>query len=76
LRWDGSELTFTATKWELPEASLVTMPADASASVRSLGGDHLFDIVNIRTRMETRQRMHVRQSMYDRQARVIGKHNE
>jgi hypothetical protein len=42
---------------------------------RSLGGDRLFDIVDIRTRMETSQRMHVRQSMYDRQARVIGKHN-
>jgi hypothetical protein len=52
LRWDDSNLTFIATKWELLEASLVTVPADTSASVRSLGGDRLFDIVDIRTRMK------------------------
>lgn len=30
-------LTFTASRWELLEASLVSVPADASASIRSLG---------------------------------------
>jgi hypothetical protein len=34
--WDD-DLTFTATRWELLEASLVSCPADATAMVRSLG---------------------------------------
>lgn len=37
VRWDD-DLTFTATSWELLEASLVTVPADSSASVRSAHG--------------------------------------
>jgi len=39
LHWDDTGLTFTATKWELIECSLVAVPADASASVRSLQAD-------------------------------------
>jgi HK97 family phage prohead protease len=35
MRWDD-DLTFTAVKWELLEASLVSVPADADAAVRSL----------------------------------------
>jgi Caudovirus prohead serine protease len=37
MRWDDEGLTFTATRWQLLEASLVAVPADASASIRSLG---------------------------------------
>jgi hypothetical protein len=71
-RWDDSDhLTYTATRWELLEASLVLVPADASASIRSLGGDDRSDLTDIRGRMLSRQRMHIRQAMYDRQARVI-----
>jgi hypothetical protein len=36
LRWDD-DLTFTATRWQLFEASLVGVPADGTAMVRSLG---------------------------------------
>jgi phage head maturation protease len=36
-QWD-SDLVFTAVKWSLLEASLVGVPADSAASVRSLGG--------------------------------------
>lgn len=36
MRWD-EDLTFTATRWQLFEASLVGVPADGTAMVRSLG---------------------------------------
>ena len=58
-RWDN-DLTFTATRWELLEASLVCVPADGSAMVRSLGGDDNTDIETIRARMLSRQRMYER----------------
>ena len=59
------DLTFTATRWELLEASLVTVPADSSAVIRS----NLFaiDVEMPATpaqaalfRMLTRERMHAR----------------
>jgi phage head maturation protease len=54
-RWDD-DLTFIATKWQLFEASLVGVPADAAAAVRSMsrGGDVVADI---RARMQARARM-------------------
>jgi hypothetical protein len=36
VRWDD-DLTFTATRWQLFEASLVGVPADGTAMIRSLG---------------------------------------
>jgi phage head maturation protease len=57
--WDDN-LTFTATRWQLLECSLVSVPADGSAMVRSLGGDGS-DIADIRARMLMRQRMLDRQ---------------
>jgi phage head maturation protease len=72
--WDDTDLTFTATRWELLEASLVLVPADGSASIRSLGGSA--DFVATRARMLSRQRMAMRQRMHDAQGRVIGNRNE
>lgn len=36
VRWDD-DLTFTATRWQLFEASLVGVPADGASMIRSLG---------------------------------------
>jgi hypothetical protein len=69
VRWDD-ELTFTATRWELLEASLVCVPADASASIRSLGGGDKH--ADVRARMLARQTISARQAMYEAQARVFG----
>jgi phage head maturation protease len=57
IRWDD-ELTFTATRWQLFEASLVGVPADGEALVRGmpLGTGH-FDLESVRARMRIRQRM-------------------
>jgi phage head maturation protease len=38
VRWDDDDLTFTATDWQLLEASLVTVPADTAAAIRSYAG--------------------------------------
>lgn len=53
--WDD-DLTFTATRWQLFEASLVGVPADGTAMVRAMwcGSE---EIENIRARMAARQRM-------------------
>jgi HK97 family phage prohead protease len=55
-RWDD-DLTFTATRWQLFEASLVGVPADASAQVRSLSRVDQIELSNIRARMACRARM-------------------
>jgi phage head maturation protease len=47
-------LTFTATRWELLECSLVSVPADATASIRSRNDS----LAHIRQRMIPRQAMH------------------
>jgi HK97 family phage prohead protease len=62
-RFDDTSLTYTATLWELYEASLCAVPADSAASVRSLGGRG-DDIAAIRARMWSRQRMHERQAAW------------
>jgi phage head maturation protease len=55
IRWDD-DLTFTATRWQLFEASLVGVPADASAAIRSLSSG-VNVVENIRTKMRMRQLM-------------------
>jgi phage head maturation protease len=55
------DLTFTATRWSLLECSLVAIPADSMASVRSLSAAPDF-IRDARARMMTRQRMVERMS--------------
>ncbi|UVO34682.1 HK97 family phage prohead protease [Bradyrhizobium arachidis] len=51
------DLTFTATRWELLEASLVTVPADASAMIRSLDAASPSPVTGPLARMKSRQRM-------------------
>jgi hypothetical protein len=67
MRWDDN-LTFTATKWDLHECSLVCVPADPLSGIRSVGSaiDRAIlmigggDVETTRIRMLTRQRMHER----------------
>lgn len=55
----SDDLTFTATRWQLYEGSLVGVPADAASAIRKAGGntDHVEDA---RARMKARQNMHER----------------
>jgi phage head maturation protease len=71
--WDD-DLTFTAVRWQLLEASLVGIPADGSASIRSRSfGGSRDTISDIRTRMHVRQRMAQRHRMHDAaQAVMLG----
>jgi Caudovirus prohead serine protease len=55
-------LTFTATRFSLLECSLVSVPADSMASVRSLSDTAPDFIRAARSRMETRARMCARMS--------------
>jgi phage head maturation protease len=67
IRWDDDSLIYTAVDWELYEASIVSVPADSAAVIRSLGSgadralpaftdrDHL--IRDIRARMKARQKI-------------------
>jgi phage head maturation protease len=52
-------LTFTARRWELLEASLVSVPADAAAQVRSFDAAPKH-VGEARARMQARQRMYER----------------
>ncbi len=61
IRWDD-KLTFTATRWQLFEASLVGVPADAASSIRSLGGRYL--IGDIRARMRALHAIVMRMCSY------------
>jgi phage head maturation protease len=73
VRWDDDELTFTATDWQLLEASLVTVPADATAAIRSYAGrDGALPCLNrriIRAMIsETKALMWLRQASFDGKA--------
>jgi hypothetical protein len=77
IRWDD-DLTFEATKWDLHECSLVSVPADPLSGIRSMGsgvdrpllifggagGHH-----DVRTRMLARERMMIRARMVERAGR-------
>ncbi len=65
MRWDENDLTFTASKWELLEISLCSVPADAAAGVRAYG-DRAYPpppkfITDAHARMAARQRMYERE---------------
>ena len=66
----GDNLTFTATRWTLAECSLVGVPADALAMIRSLDGhsDDATAVEDARVRMMCRERMNMRQRMLEAQA--------
>lgn len=82
-RWDD-ELTFTATRWALFECSLVSVPADSAAMIRSLGGQNDDEEVrNVLARARARQaiidreqvrnvfaRMKARQAIIERQSKA------
>jgi hypothetical protein len=64
IRWDEDGLTFTATRWSLHEASLVTVPANQHSGIRSTGSGydrafvpHLDRLADVHARMWARQRM-------------------
>jgi hypothetical protein len=58
---NAASFTYIATHWELLEASLVSVGADAGAGIRSGNvSDHLFDL---RARMQARQNMVERMSL-------------
>jgi len=56
IAWDEESLNFLATRWQLLEASLVGVPADGEASIRSLSVG-FNNLENIRARMACRHRM-------------------
>jgi phage head maturation protease len=73
IRWDDdNKLTFTASRWQLLESSLVGIPADQLSAVRSFGGAVTGNATDVRERMLARQRMHERSSAHhDRRAASI-----
>jgi hypothetical protein len=75
VRWDDDGLTFTATRWNLHECSLVSVPADQHSGVRSFGSglDRAFNIGDTNDaliRMQVRQRMQERQNAHDHRRTV------
>jgi hypothetical protein len=70
MRWDDGENTLTAIRWQLLEASLVGVPADAASAVRSFGGGATGYLVDIRARMLSRKRMATRARMVAAQAAI------
>jgi phage head maturation protease len=71
-RWD-SDLVFTAIRWALLECSVVSVPADAMAGVRSFDAGGHDEIATIRSRMMTRERMSRLQRMHDKQQIALGR---
>jgi phage head maturation protease len=62
ISWDDN-LTFTATKWQILECSLVSTPADTQALIRSITSNPEINLI--------RERMQIRQAMHDRQQAIL-----
>jgi hypothetical protein len=82
LLWDA-QYTFKAKRWELQEASLVTVPADPDAEIRTaqaliaradgfISGSRRGRIADVREVKRIRQVMRVRQAMFNRHQVFIG----
>ena len=69
IRWDEEGLTFTATRWDLHEVSLVGIPADPASVIRSGHTDRAVTID--RSVSGARERMQTRQRMFKKQQRVL-----
>jgi len=61
VRWDD-DLTFTATRWQLFEASLVGVPADGMSMIRSLADRN--DLTSVRARMRARHNIVLRNARF------------
>lgn len=75
LRVWADDYEFTAVDWALLECSLVSVPADSAAGVRSAVRDFAYPLVpdtyeRILLRMQTRQRMLDRMTRYDDRQRL------
>src|SRR6185437_7275956 len=68
--WSDDGLTFTATRWQLYEASLVGVPADSASAIRNVGGS-ANTVTDCRERMTIRERMQIRQAMHDAQSEIL-----
>jgi phage head maturation protease len=64
----ADDLTFTAKRWELYEASLTGIPADKASAIRSQSNTGT-TARDAKARMMARERMHQRQRMMEAQAR-------
>ena len=67
-RFTDNDLTFTASKWELLEVSLVSVPADAAAGIRGSNVDRAY---SCNTNADVRARMRIRQRMHDRHRALL-----
>jgi hypothetical protein len=78
IRWDDDGLTFTATRWNLHECSLVSVPADPLSGIRSFGtGYDRAVFIGISNRAgDALARALSRQRMYERGQIVIDAYDE
>jgi hypothetical protein len=60
---NAASFTYCAERWELLEASLTSVAADAGAGVRAQSGSDY--LVDVRARMNARQRMHERMAFFN-----------
>jgi phage head maturation protease len=79
-RWNEDDLTFTATRWQLVEASIVSTPADVEASIRNTDSalpKSVFARANTTAdaiaRAKARHAMHQRQQAHNARADALAR---